>query len=122
MKPSPPVPAKLSAPRMPRVLARTRLFRRLDQARRHPIVWLTGPPGIGKTTLVASYLPARHLRSLWYQVDEGDGDIATFFHYLGLAGQHCQASAKFPQLWVIENSRPWFRLSVTFLRLAPSRL
>jgi DNA-binding SARP family transcriptional activator len=35
---------------------------------------------------VSGYLAARRLRSIWYQVDEGDGDPATFFYYLGLAG------------------------------------
>jgi LuxR family maltose regulon positive regulatory protein len=34
---------------------------------------------------VASYLSARKLRSLWYQIDSGDNDLATFFYYLGLA-------------------------------------
>ncbi len=43
---------------------------------------VSGPPGAGKTTLVADYLVVRRLRHLWYQLDEGDGDIATFFYYL----------------------------------------
>ena len=30
-------------------------------------------------------IPARKLPALWYQVDLGDADIATFFYYLGLA-------------------------------------
>ncbi len=44
-----------------------------------------GPPGAGKTTLVSSYLETRKLRSLWYQVDAGDHDPASFFYYLGRA-------------------------------------
>ena len=79
--------AKLTPPRLPAVLMRPRLFRLLDRARRQPVVWITAPPGYGKTTLVASYLKTRKLNTLWYQVDEGDADIATFFHYLGLAAQ-----------------------------------
>src|SRR3990172_9110811 len=43
------------------------------------------PPGAGKTTLVARYLDARGLAAAWYRVDEGDRDIASFFHYLTLA-------------------------------------
>ena len=84
----PPAPelAKLSRPRIYRVSPRERLFRLLDERREHPVVWLSGAPGAGKTVLVASYLEARKLNAVWYHVDPGDADPATFFYYLGLAG------------------------------------
>lgn len=82
-----PLPAKLTPPTLPKIVPRPRLFRELDQARKRPIVWITAPPGSGKTTLAASYLKTRKLPTLWYQVDEGDADPATFFYYLQLAGQ-----------------------------------
>jgi len=37
--------------------------------------------------LVSSYLEARKLPCLWYQIDTGDSDPATFFYYLGLAAK-----------------------------------
>jgi len=80
-----PALAKLTRPQPTQALNRTRLFRLLDRARRHPVIWIAGPPGAGKTTLVSTYLTRRKLRAAWYQVDEGDRDPATFFHYLGLA-------------------------------------
>ncbi|OQY06096.1 MAG: hypothetical protein B6I22_06220, partial [Desulfobacteraceae bacterium 4572_123] len=43
--------------------------------------------GSGKTTLTASYLNNGNFPCLWYQMDEGDSDIATFFYYLGLAAK-----------------------------------
>jgi len=87
--------AKISRPKVSRVLERKRLFRHLDQAR-SPIIWVTGPPGSGKTTLVASYLDARKLPCIWYQVDEGDSDIATFFYYMGLAAKKTAPRIKRP--------------------------
>lgn len=80
--------AKLTRPKLFRVVARDRLYRRLDQERQsHPVVWIAGPPGSGKTALVASYIETRKLSNIWYQVDGGDADPATFFHYLTIAGQ-----------------------------------
>jgi ATP/maltotriose-dependent transcriptional regulator MalT len=79
------LPAKITPPTLAAVFPRTRLFRVLDRART-PVVDHR-PPGAGKTTLVASYLAARHLPMLWYQVDTGDADPATFFYYLGVAAK-----------------------------------
>ncbi len=82
---STPTSAKITPPQAQWVLPRPRLFRRLDQGRKRSVIWVMGPPGAGKTTLVSSYLKARGLHGLWYQIDAGDGDPATFFYYLGLA-------------------------------------
>jgi LuxR family transcriptional regulator, maltose regulon positive regulatory protein len=76
---------KISRPRMADVVPRERLFSLMDQAFTRPIVWLSGPGGAGKSTLVASYLDSRNLPCTWYQVDEGDADTATLFYYLSLA-------------------------------------
>ncbi|MEJ2010061.1 MAG: hypothetical protein P8Z30_18220, partial [Acidobacteriota bacterium] len=72
---------------MKEVLERVRLFKLLDSGRRHAVVWVSGPPGSGKTTLVSSYVESLKLPCLWYQMDGGDSDLATFFYYMGLAGK-----------------------------------
>jgi DNA-binding SARP family transcriptional activator len=74
--------AKLSPPRLFDIVSRHRLFAALDALARHPAVWIQAPPGAGKTALVASYVEARGRPARWYQVDEGDRDVATFFDYL----------------------------------------
>ncbi len=79
--------AKISRPASSSIFPRHRLFRLLHRIHAQPITWITGPPGSGKTALVASYLDARKLPCLWYQVDEGDADVATFFYYMGLAAK-----------------------------------
>ncbi len=86
MRPRTPTPPKITRPRAAGVLLRPRLFRLLDRGRGRRVVWIAAPPGAGKTTLVTSYVEARRLpAALWYQLDEGDGDVATFFAYLSLA-------------------------------------
>jgi DNA-binding SARP family transcriptional activator len=76
---------KLTRPRPVGALPRARLFRALDLALRHPVAWVSGPPGSGKTTLASTYVAERRLRTLWYRLQDDDADPATFFHYFGLA-------------------------------------
>jgi LuxR family maltose regulon positive regulatory protein len=77
--------AKLTRPQLSGILSRQRLFNLLDQGREKPIIWVSGSPGSGKTTLVADYLDTWARESLWYQVDPGDADVATFFYYMAKA-------------------------------------
>lgn len=80
------LPSKVGRPILAHAFPRKRLFEALDRARaRHPVVWLSGPPGAGKTTLASTYIEARKLSCVWYQIDSGDADPATLFHYLALA-------------------------------------
>jgi LuxR family maltose regulon positive regulatory protein len=84
VKPAPTL-AKLSRPRQFDTIPRERLFERLDGQQALPVTLVAAPPGAGKTTLVASWLESRKLGGIWYQVDAGDADPATFFHFLGMA-------------------------------------
>ena len=80
-------PAKITRPKMRGVFPRERLFRLLDDAGACPVTWISAPAGSGKTTLAAAYLEKEKIPCLWYQVDEGDADSATFFNYLRLAAK-----------------------------------
>lgn len=87
---------KITRPRISDVLERSRLFHLLDIKGKASVTWISGPGGSGKTTLVASYLDARKLPCLWYRLDDGDADIATFFYYMGLAGKKAAPRFKNP--------------------------
>jgi len=81
-------PPKITQPISRNTLPRERLFNQLDEAcKQASLVWVSAPGGSGKTTLVSSYLQSRKQNAIWYQMDEGDVNPATFFHYLGLAGK-----------------------------------
>lgn len=68
--------AKTTRPNAYNVLPRERLFSALDAMRRAKVLWVYGPPGCGKTSLVSSYLDARASHGIWYQLDAGDVDPA----------------------------------------------
>jgi LuxR family transcriptional regulator, maltose regulon positive regulatory protein len=77
--------AKLSRPRLYDAVPRQRLFKLLDDKRQHPAIWVCGPPGAGKTTLVGTYLEDRGIDGIWYQLDTGDREVTSFFYYLSRA-------------------------------------
>jgi LuxR family maltose regulon positive regulatory protein len=88
--------AKITRPVFDDVLLRKRLFKELDRARKKPVLWISAPAGSGKTTLASSYIDDRELPCLWYQMDEGDSDLSTFFYYMGLAGKKAAPRRKKP--------------------------
>ena len=123
MKGGGPALAKLTRPKLYDAVPRPRLFSLLDEAGKRPIVWVCAPPGAGKTTLVASFLEARGLRHIWYQVDIADSDPATFVHYMRMAalqlvGKKASTLAHFnpePQQDIARFARTYFREFFTVL-------
>ncbi|MBI5969983.1 MAG: hypothetical protein HY884_02380 [Deltaproteobacteria bacterium] len=109
-------PAKVTRPYASKTFLRKRLFRLLDAATLAKAVWVLGPPGSGKTTLINSYVEAKRLNCLWYQADEGDKDPATFFHFLSMGAQGLYGKKQKPlphftpeyRLGLPAFSRVWF--------------
>jgi len=99
-----PTLGKLRPPRLGRAFSREGLFAQLDARATAPGVWIAGPLGMGKTTLVATYLEARGVPCVWLQLDSGDADPATFAHFLSAAAAliaprraaHCACRCRVP--------------------------
>ena len=85
-------PSKIIQPRNQRILHREKLTSELtSHQKQSPLIWISAPGGSGKTTLINSYLSKNKKKNIWYQIDEGDADPATLFHYLKLSAAKLSA-------------------------------
>lgn len=90
---------KINLPRIGNIYSRRDLIQQLQGFYPKSLVWISAPAGSGKTTLVADYLASQAIPALWYQLDVGDTDPATFFHYLALASYRlCKQDLPLPKL------------------------
>lgn len=74
--------AKLLPPRSVRNLVpREKLLKKLSENESNPVI-VVAEAGYGKTTLIADFVKNSGKNFVWYQLDETDSDISTFFSYL----------------------------------------
>ncbi len=81
--------AKFRAPHLAVSLPRPRLFARLDDCADVPLAWISAAPGMGKTTLLASYLAQHAQPFLWYRCDGNDTALSKFYADLTRACTAC---------------------------------
>jgi DNA-binding SARP family transcriptional activator len=87
---------KLLAPATQGIVRRPRVLTAIDRGLRSGICWIAAPAGYGKTTAVADYLRQKRLEHIWYRVDQGDQDVASFFHYLALSRTPARGAPRLP--------------------------
>lgn len=119
--PSSPTIAKLAAPRPMDIVRRPRVAALIEQALHTGRCWLAAPGGYGKTTAVVDYLDASGRPFIWLRVDDGDEDIAQFFHYLALSLEPAQGESLpvFTQEYAerpLEFARRFLRLFLALLK------
>jgi ATP/maltotriose-dependent transcriptional regulator MalT len=95
-----PTLGKKRHPRLGRSIGRDRLFAAIDRTAAWPGLWIAGPAGFGKSTLVATCLESRGWPSRWLQLDSGDADPAALAHSLR------QSAASLAPSTAIEMPRP----------------
>lgn len=78
------------------ICLRERLFQIIDKGRNRPVIWISGPAGSGKTTLVSSYLEAYRLPNLWYRINESDAKIGNFFNYMSMKAEKIKKQKNIP--------------------------
>jgi len=98
--------AKLAAPRAIQILRRARVLKQIDRSLRSGMCWLAAPAGYGKTTALVDYLRSTAAPHVWFRIDEGDQDIARFFHYLARSLPSAEAAASMPVFGVEYAEQP----------------
>ena len=93
----PPLIAKLIAPRPSQIVRRARVRTAIGRGLRTGACWITAPAGYGKTIAVAEYLQETSAPCVWYRVDEGDQDVATFFHYMAQSVRGVRRGGSLPR-------------------------
>jgi len=74
---------KLHVPRpRPKVVARPRLIKRLNEGLHRKLTLISAPAGFGKTTLLSEWLASGERLTAWLSLDEDDNDPTRFLTYL----------------------------------------
>jgi LuxR family transcriptional regulator, maltose regulon positive regulatory protein len=79
-----------------RLVRRGRVVAAIGHGLRSGICWIAAPAGYGKTTSILDYLQKNPTPHVWHRVDEGDQDVASFFHRLGGLVQPARVARDLP--------------------------
>lgn len=74
--------SKLAMPQTSDTIECARLLSLIKQSARKRLTMIVAGAGYGKTTLAAQAGHSCSTRTVWYRLDESDGDLATFITYL----------------------------------------
>ena len=91
---------KVTRPRLHSTYLRTELNTLLDELSAIPVIFISGKPGSGKTSLISNYIESRNMPCIWYHVNKGEDDVSKFFYYFSIAAMKINPFKKtiLPQL------------------------
>src|SRR5688572_22257049 len=89
--------AKLVAPRATQIVRRPRVLSAIARQLRAGACWIAAPAGYGKTIAITDYLQKTSSPFVWYRIDEGDQDVASFFHYMAQSVQGVRKGGALPR-------------------------
>ena len=92
-----PVIAKLVAPRASQIVRRGRVLTAIGRGLRTGACWIAAPAGYGKTIAITDYLEKTSAPFVWYRIDEGDQDVASFFHYMARSVRGARKGGALPR-------------------------
>lgn len=87
---------KVVRPAADGLMPRPRLYKVMDKVLQKGHLWVSAPAGSGKTSLASAYIESRNGAGLWYRMDAGDAEPATFFYYAGQAAKRTGALRRQP--------------------------
>jgi len=117
--PSPLLATKLRVPRpRPGIVARPRLWERLDRTTESKLTLISAPAGFGKSTLLGEWLaaaPRDEQLVAWLSVDEADNEPQTFWTYLISALRTVAPGIGDDALSLLESSQPQIHVALASL-------
>jgi LuxR family transcriptional regulator, maltose regulon positive regulatory protein len=93
--PTPTNHTKVSPPRVPGVLYRSRLIEQITKNQDKRLLFILGQAAQGKSTLAASYAATQEVPVAWLNLDQGDSDPVNLFYWLVNAFQHIMPERDF---------------------------
>ena len=80
--------SKITPPRLPRIVYRSRLLKLIEQNKDKKLLLILGQAAQGKSTLAASYVHNLEIPSAWINLSEEDSDPVNLFYSMVLSLQH----------------------------------
>lgn len=88
------------------LIARSRLFKGMDEGFDRKLTLLSAPAGFGKTSLVVDWLRRQNIPAVWFSADKSDADAMQFLTYVITGLQSLDTSIGKAALTMLQSPQP----------------